>query len=125
MNKASSLGILRSSHTPSRGGLAVGLALCALGGDLGAGIKLELVTHDNNMTDDELLFSESNSRFIVTVARQNRKKLERVMKNIPCSCIGAVVKDKKLTVQGANERRIIHADLDELRKSFKKTLYGV
>ncbi|MFC1453746.1 AIR synthase-related protein [Verrucomicrobiota bacterium] len=125
MNRVVNLGILQSSHTPTRGGIAVGLAMCTLGGDLGAGIDLELVPHDDKLTDDELLFSESNSRFIVTVAPAKRKQLELFMRRVPHCCVGTVIKGRKLTVKGTDKHRIIYAGLDELRKAFKKTLYGV
>jgi phosphoribosylformylglycinamidine synthase len=73
-------GIVHSAHTPARGGLAVGFAMCAAGGNLGARINIDLVPHDEKLADHEMLFSESNSRFIVSAAPQNRKKLESILK---------------------------------------------
>jgi len=124
LSKAIKHGILRSAHSPARGGLAVGFALCSLGGNLGARINLNLAPHNEHLRDDELLFSESNSRFIVTVAPKNKKKLEEIFKNIPHACVGTVTKDKTLVVQGVNKRRIISVGLDKLRKAFKETLHG-
>jgi len=118
-------GLIRSAHAPTRGGLAAGFALCALGGNLGARINLDLAPHGENLADDELLFSESNSRFIVTAAPASQEKLERIFKNIPYACVGTVANDKKLTVHGTNKRAIISIGLDNLRHAFKKTLHGV
>lgn len=125
MNKAVKLGLLRSAHTPTRGGLAVGLALCALGGDYGARLNLDAVPRDGKLNDDELLFSESNSRFIVTVSPENKNKLEMILKDIPHARAGVVTKKKKLVVKGVNRQKVVSAGIDELRHSFKNTLHGV
>jgi len=118
-------GVIHSAQSPGRGGLAIGFALCALGGNLGAKINLDLAPHDENLTDNELLFSESNSRFIVTVAPDSQKKLEHMFKNIPHACAGTVGNDKQLLIQGTDKRKIISIALDKLRHAFKKTLYGI
>ncbi len=68
MNEAVARGLLLSSHTPTLGGLAVAFALAAIGGDLGAEIDLSLLLCDGALEDDAKLFSESNSRFVVTCA---------------------------------------------------------
>ncbi|MDO9543495.1 MAG: AIR synthase-related protein, partial [Kiritimatiellia bacterium] len=114
LSKAVKLGIVRSAHTPTRGGLAVGFTLCSLGGNLGAKINSDLVPRDENLTDDELLFSESNSRFVVSVTVKNRKKLETIFMNIPWACVGGVTTVKRLTVQGIKKRKIISIGLDNL-----------
>lgn len=118
-------GLVRSAHTPTRGGLAVGFTFCALGGNLGARINLDLVPHDEKLTDDELLFSESNSRFIVTVAKKQKKTFERIFRNLPCAWIGIVTNNKKLVIKNANGKTLISTDLARLRHAFKKTLYGI
>ena len=124
MHRGIKFGLIRSAHTPTRGGLAIGFALCALGGNLGAKLNPDFIPHDKGLTDDELLFSESNSRFIISVAAENRKKLEAVFKRVPHARIGRVTNDKTLLVQGTNHRRIISVGLDKLRSAFKGTLHG-
>jgi len=125
MNKANDMGILRSAHTPTRGGLAVGFALAALGGDLGAEISMGEIPCAGSLADDEILFSESNSRFIVTISSKDAKKIDKIFKNVPHAFAGRVKKDKQLVVKDAKGRRIISIRLDVLRQAFKKTLYGI
>ena len=125
MNRAAKLGMLRSSHTPCRGGLAVGLAMCAMGGGLGADLSLAPAPREPGLGDRELLFSESNSRFIVTVAPAQAGKLEKIFKGVPNARIGRVSASGKLVIRGAGNETIIAAGLEDMRKSFKKTLYGV
>ena len=124
LSKAIRAGIIRSAHTPTRGGLAIGLALCTMGGNLGARISLDLAPRDEDLSDEDILFSESNSRFIVSTSPHDVVKLERFLKNIPHACAGAVTNDKKLIIQVAGKREIISFGLDQMRQLFKETLYG-
>lgn len=125
MNKATQRGLLRSSHTPTRGGLAVALALSALGGNLGAIVDLSKAPADSSLTNDALLFAESNSRFIVSVAPQNSAEFESLFAGLPCAAVGEVTADQCLIVSGRRGQLLIQAELTLLRKAFKETLYGL
>lgn len=129
MTQAAQAGLLRSSHTPTKGGLAVAFALSALGGDLGVDLDLRLVPtagdHPEPLADDAILFSESNSRFVVSVATEKARDLEALFKDLPCARVGQVVKHHELRIVGRQGRPVIHAELTTLRKAYKKTLYGL
>ena len=125
MNRATDAGILLSSHTPSKGGLAIGLALMCIGAGLGADVELANIPAPEKLNDDELLFSESNSRFIVTVAPEDAAVFEEYFAGVPFAQIGTVTADKKLTVRGIRGATRIDAGIETLRKPFKKTLYGI
>ncbi len=124
MNQATQRGLLRSSHTPTRGGLAVACALSALGGNLGAQIDLARVPAAGALADDALLFAESNSRFLVSVAPQDAAALEALFVNLPCAWVGSVTRQPRLQITGQKGRRLIQAELAPLRKAFKGTLDG-
>jgi phosphoribosylformylglycinamidine (FGAM) synthase-like enzyme len=66
------------------------------------------------------LFSESNSRFIVTGAPEKAAELEIQFAELPITKIGTVVEEKKLSVKDA-----VEVELDALVKPFKATLHGV
>ena len=124
LHAAIEAGLLHSSHTPTLGGLAVALALAALGGDLGAEINLDLVPAEDDPGDDALLFAESNSRFVVTCAPEQAAALEAQFRGLPHARVGKVATGKRLQiVSGA--RTLISAELDALRKTFKQTLWGI
>ncbi len=127
MNQAADEELLLSSHTPSKGGLAVGLALITLGGQLGAEIDLATIptAGRRKLKDDEILFSESNSRFIVSVKPGNAVRFEALFAGLPVAQIGTVTAEKRLLVKGVNGAARIDTDLDALRKPFKKTLHGI
>ena len=125
MNKATDKGLLRSAHTPTRGGLAVAFALSAMGGDFGVEVELGKVPAELGLTNDELLFSESNSRFVVTIAPENSGALETLFRDLPCVCVGKVTADKVLSVKGLRGKTLLTAKTASLRKAFKGTLHGI
>ena len=116
MNKATDAGLLKSATTPSKGGLAVSLALTAIGGQLGANVDLSGL----GVNAATALFSESNSRFMVSVAPEKAAELEALFAGLPIVKVGAVKEEKTLKVNGS-----INVDIDALVKPFKETLQGV
>ncbi len=125
MSEAISQGILRSSHTPTLGGLGAALALAAIGGELGAEIDLSLASGADPLDDDARLFSESNSRFVVTCAPENRSALEKIFQDLPCSRIGEVSAERRLRIAGKGGRRVVDIEVEKLRRAFKETLDGI
>jgi phosphoribosylformylglycinamidine synthase len=117
MNQATDAGLLKSATTPSKGGIAVALALTAIGGQLGADVDLSGLGELDAAT---CLFSESNSRFIVTVAPEQATELEALFSGLPIAKVGTVTAEKTLTI---NES--VSVELDALVKPFKETLHGV
>jgi phosphoribosylformylglycinamidine synthase II len=63
------LGLFRSAHDCSQGGLAVALAEVAMGGayqETGFGLEIDLTPHAARLTPHEVLFSESHGRVVLT-----------------------------------------------------------
>ncbi len=84
-------GIARSAHDCSEGGLAIALAECCIAGGLGADIHL-----DDDLPAYASLFSETQSRIVVTVSPEDAEKLVELAlaHEIPYSVIGTVGGDK-------------------------------
>jgi phosphoribosylformylglycinamidine synthase len=125
MSEATARGLLRSSHTPTLGGLAVAIALAAIGGDLGAEIDLNLLACDGALDDDTKLFSESNSRFVITCAPGSEPELRSLFRDLPCARVGMVLAERRVRIAGEGGRRLVDIDVDKLRRAFKETLYGI
>lgn len=106
-NQAINDGIVASAIAPNLGGLIVALAKSLIAGDLGAEIDLSLVPTDKiqntNIKEKVIMFSESQSRILVTVAPQNQKKLEELLKDVVFSCIGKVSEKKMLNIKDIAE----------------------
>ncbi|MGI6555060.1 MAG: phosphoribosylformylglycinamidine synthase subunit PurL [Bacillota bacterium] len=81
-------GLIKSAHDCSDGGIAVALAECCISGGIGAAISLE----KRNMSPLEALFSESQSRIIVTCEKQSVNALLKIAASfgIPSARIGVV-----------------------------------
>ena len=101
----------------------VALAKCAMGGRLGLDIDLTKVPAEAGLTDAEILFSESNSRFIVTCKPEKAAELEKALAGFDVAKIGTVTADSVLKLNGANGT--IAIELDQMVESYKKTLAGV
>lgn len=116
-------GLVASSHTPTLGGLATGFSLCALGGNLGADIALAGL--GEKLSDDALLFSESNSRFILTCAPEQQAAFETHFAGLPLHHVGTVRADDQLVIRTRGEAPLVNVDLSRLRKAFTSTLAGL
>ncbi|MEW6711257.1 MAG: AIR synthase-related protein [Candidatus Riflebacteria bacterium] len=93
VSKLQSEGLIASCHDCSDGGLAVALAEACFGNNLGAEIKLENI----QLNIYSYLFSESHSRFLVSVECSD---LEKVMKemNEDATLLGEVKEKAQLTI---------------------------
>jgi phosphoribosylformylglycinamidine synthase len=119
---ATEAGIFHSLHTPAFGGLGVGLAKVAIGGHLGLNVDLGAVPGAADMSPLELLFSESNSRFIATVARDRQDELASLLEQVPHACIGRVTLDPVLVLRQGSGRELARLSVDDLTEAYTKTL---
>jgi phosphoribosylformylglycinamidine synthase len=109
-----------SVHGIYRGGLAVHLAMVAMGGCLGMKVDLPRVPAEEVGRNDILLFSESAGRFIVTVDPARRKAFEALFNESTCACIGKITADTRFVIKGMNRETIVSAPVRDLKSSWKK-----
>jgi phosphoribosylformylglycinamidine synthase len=122
VTKAIDLGFVKACHDLSEGGLAVTAAEMALAGGYGMELNLKKVPSEALNRNDFLLFSESNSRFLIEVPEKAKNDFEAVMKGKVCAEIGRVTKNPKLIVHGLGGTVVVDASLTALRRSWKETL---
>ncbi|RJP29657.1 MAG: phosphoribosylformylglycinamidine synthase subunit PurL [Candidatus Omnitrophota bacterium] len=125
LSKAASSGLVESIHDCSDGGLAVSCAEMSFAGNLGMRVFLSEAPFNNSkarLSNDCVLFSESNSRFIVEVSRENQKAFEKTLKGIVYGLIGCVTKEGILEVHGLDGKTCIRASVDELKTAWKEPL---
>ena len=115
-------GLVRSCHDCSEGGIGVAAAEMAFAGGLGMQLSLMDVPRDPDVTtDDALLFSESNSRFIVEVAPEKQEAFEKDIAGVPIGCIGTVVEGMDFVVEGTDGSTIVETTIDRLKESWQGT----
>jgi phosphoribosylformylglycinamidine synthase subunit PurSL len=124
-NEAHRQGLLRSSHTPTAGGLAVAFTLCALGGDCGVEVDLDRVPVSGTCTRDGILFSESNSRFILTCAPEQAAALEATFTGLPLARVGQVTAAGAPVQLRSGGSTPVNLELERARSAFRRTLHGL
>ncbi len=120
--KAIQEGLVASCHDCSDGGLGVALAEVAFSGSLGMEVDLREAPQEGVERDDYLLFSESQSRFVVTVRPEHRGAFEELMEGVPFSRIGVVREERAFRVTGLGGKRIIEADIFRLKEAWQRPL---
>jgi len=113
--------LVHSLHTPVFGGLGIAFAKKAIAGCLGLEIDLDKIPTSEKLTDLEVLFSESNSRFVATVSPANQAAFEKLMADVVCAQVGTVTTEQTLTLKKGNQV-VSSVTVDELTKSYKNTL---
>jgi len=113
-------GLLLSCHDLSEGGLAVAAAEMAFSGDVGMEIDLQQLHSQER--DDFLLFSESNSRFLVEVSPSKQRSFEKLMKGVSFCRIGRTTKLKEFVVIGKQGKVLIAEQLARLKKTWQEPL---
>ncbi len=116
---AINLGLVRSCHDLSEGGLAVAIAEMAFAGEVGADLQLKPL---GNLADDVLLFSESPSRWLVEVTPDNSAAFARCFHNLPIFDIGKTIKEPRLRIAGRDGEWLIWSALAELKAAWQTPL---
>jgi len=107
-------------HDISDGGLGVALAEMAFSGGYGIRAELERLP-TSTRRDDLTLFSESQSRFVVTVPEEYASVFESTMRE-GYALIGNTVPRRAVIIYGANNRQIVNEKLDALQDAWQSTL---
>lgn len=114
--------LVTACHDLSDGGLGVALTEMAIGGGKGACIDMDLVpADDHNAYWPDLFYSESASRFLVSVRPEDRADFEKLFSGQIWACIGETISADELKVQ-SGEKLLMSARISDLAKAWKKTL---
>ncbi len=122
LTKAIDLGLVKACHDLSEGGLAVAAAEMAFAGGYGIEMNLLDVPRRNLSRNDLVLFSESNSRFLVEVSQKAKDHFETLMKGQVLSEIGRVTKTTSLRIRGLTREIVIDASINDLLAAWKGSL---
>ena len=113
LREAIKRGYIQSAHDVSEGGLAVALAESLMNGEyLGASVDIDLAG------DPLLLFSESQSRFIVSVPLKRQKAFEKL---VNAHYIGQTTHTERLEIF-VNGQKKIDLPVSEMRNRWKDAI---
>jgi phosphoribosylformylglycinamidine synthase subunit PurSL len=123
VHQAISRGLARSCHDLSEGGLAVAAAEMAFAGGLGMDLDLAPLRSHSGIEDPAvLLFSESNTRFLVEVPPRQHKEFEALFAELPLARLGTISARTRLLVGDSPQRTLIDSPLADLRHAWKSPL---
>jgi phosphoribosylformylglycinamidine synthase len=123
LHKAVRAGLAESAKVCGKGGLAAALSLSAFAGGLGARIDLRNVPSaipaGSPHRDLRLLYSETASRFVVSVAPANAAAFEKLMG--PLAARMGKAAPRELVVTGSAGKTILREEAAGLKKSWQST----
>jgi len=123
LHQSISQGLVRSCHDLSEGGLAVAAAEMAFAGGYGLELDLPLLLESTGIDDAAvLLFSESNTRFLVEVAPEKTRDFEGLWASLPCLPLGEVAAHDRLKIFGPQGRTLVDAAIGDLKSAWQKPL---
>jgi len=115
--------LILSCHDCSEGGLAVALAEMAFAGNFGMQINLAGVPLAGEISRaDQILFSESTTRFIIEIAPENFDRLAKLCKDIRFGQLGTITNEPTLTIKDTNNQTIINVSIDQCKQTWQQPL---
>jgi phosphoribosylformylglycinamidine synthase len=122
ITKAIDTGYVRACHDISEGGLAIAAAEMAFTGGYGLDLYLNSVPRPRGLSrNDFILFSESNSRFLIEVNQRQQSDFEDLINGSPFAPVGRVRQDDCFTVYNVKDKKLAEVRLTTLRKAWKNT----
>jgi phosphoribosylformylglycinamidine synthase subunit PurSL len=125
LHSAIQSGLVRSCHDLSEGGLAASIAEMAFAGGVGAIVSLADVPSAGNLSDVALLFSESNTRFVVEIEPNNVQAFTEVVKEVPSGCIGETAATESVKITASSGEVLIDSPLATLKEAWQAPLRDV
>jgi phosphoribosylformylglycinamidine synthase len=117
--------LISSAHAVTRGGLAVHLALTAMGGELGMDISLSEVPGSKDLSDTQILYSESAGRLVVTVNPEKRKAFEGLFSGLKFGCIGTTEENSLFCVKGKDGGILMEEETSVLKETWQMPFGGL
>ena len=120
--KAIGESLIEACHDASEGGLAVAISEMSFASEKGANINIDSIKTAGNISVAEILFSESNGRFIVEVAPNNENKFKEVFKGLSVSEIGYISGDDFILFESQKRRIKFKEKLTNLLNAWEHTI---
>ncbi len=120
--QAQARGLIASCHDLSDGGLGVALAESAFAGGCGLHVELAQLPVAGVLRDDVMLFSESQSRLLVTVHPEHMEAFEALFAGQDCGLIGRVIEEKDLLIFGSEGQILVKSALSTLKEAWQRPL---
>lgn len=113
--------LIKSAHDCSKGGLTIAISELCMTNQIGCNVSLEKIPGEK-LDSDKILFSESHSRYLVTIENKNLQKLEETLKKhgVSYSLIGEFTGDS--ICFSSDSKPIIDLSVDKAHKTWFNSL---
>jgi phosphoribosylformylglycinamidine synthase len=71
--------LIKSVHDCSKGGLSIALSEISIFGNIGCDIDIGKLPSEKNFNPEELLFSETHSRYLLVISQKNLNKVKHIL----------------------------------------------
>jgi phosphoribosylformylglycinamidine synthase len=114
--------LVKANHDVNKGGFLITIAEMCFENNLGASLDLSECAHDE-LTDEELLFSESFGRFIIEVESKNVDSVKELAAKhgVPIAHLGTLNTDSKITIKGL-ESQDLNLDIPKMKELYDSTI---
>ena len=113
--------LIKSAHDCSKGGLTIAISELCMTNQIGCNVSLEKIPGEK-LDSDKILFSESHSRYLLTIENKNLSKLEETLKKygVSYSLIGEFTGDS--ICFSSDSKPIIDLSVDKAHKTWFNSL---
>jgi phosphoribosylformylglycinamidine synthase len=122
VHEAITAGLVRSCHDLSEGGLAVAATEMAMAGGLGMKLDLDAVK-DPDLGDVQVLFSESNTRFLIEATPDSAESLQSLLEKagVPVCRLGTIEATPTVAFH-RGDATVMQVDVAEAKAAWQKPL---
>ena len=113
--------LIKNAHDCSKGGLAIAVSELCMTNNIGCSLKIDKISK-NKLSDEKLLFSESHSRYLLTVPKSNLTKVIQILKkhNVFHEKLGTFGNDS--VTFSKNNKQILDLRVDKAQKIWINSL---
>ena len=114
--------LVKSVHDCSKGGISIAVSEMSILGTIGCDIDIGKSPTEENLNSEQLLFSESHSRYLLVVTKKNIKKTKQILsKNkIPFGVLGNFTSDQ-ISVKHKS-KRLVKINVDVAQRKYFNAL---
>ena len=118
-HKAIQKNLIASSISVGFGGLGVAFMKMAIASEMGLDVNLIDAISSGVERDDYLLFSESQSRFVVTIDPNKKDEFEQAIPS--ANFVGTVTEEPKVVLKGLGGETVVDLSVEELGRAYRGT----
>ena len=98
--------------------MSIAVAEMSISGSIGCNIDIRKLPSDGNLDHEQLLFSESHSRYLLVVTEKNIKKVKQVLskKKNPFNVLGSFCSDQ-INIK-YNSKSLVKLNIDTAQRKY-------